>query len=113
MARIDKVDFGEIVIGGKSYYSDVSIDARGVVEHRPKTHRVRAGDIVPLLKGKPQCIVIGNGMEGAAEIGMEIEQMLEEQGIELFVEKTPKAAHIFNGLLADKKKVAGLFHLTS
>ena len=113
MVRIDKADFGEIVIDGKSFFSDVSITAKGVVEHVPKKHIVSASDIAPLFDGSPECIVIGTGMEGSTEIEPEVEDIIENEGMELFVDKTQKAVQIFNALIADKKKVAGLFHMTA
>jgi hypothetical protein len=112
MARIDSVDFGEIVVAGKSYYSDVSIDSKGRVEHRTKSHVVGADDIMPVLKDV-DCIVIGTGMEGSVEVEDEVPEILENKGIKLFVEETRNAVDVFNGLIADKKRVAGIFHVTS
>lgn len=113
MIHIDKADFGEIVIDGKSYYSDVFISAKGAVEYKTKSHVIGASDVVVLLKDCPDCIVIGAGMEGSVGIEPEVEQILEDKGIKLFADKTPNAAEIFNGLVADGKKVAGIFHLTA
>jgi hypothetical protein len=113
MAKITKVDFGEIVIGSKSFYSDVTIDAMGHVEHKAKSRIVDASGIAPLMKGGPECIVIGTGMDGSVGIEPEVEQILEDKGIKLFCDRTPNAADIFNGLAADGRKVAGIFHLTA
>ena len=113
MARIDKIEFGEIVIDGKSVYSDVSIGVNGEVILRPKAHIIGASDIAPLLKDNPECIVIGTGMDGSVEIEAEVEDILENKGIKLFTDETPDAADIFNGLMADGKKVAGIFHMTA
>ncbi len=113
MVVIDKVDFGEIVIGGRSFYSDVSISAGGDVEHLPKSHAIGASNIVPLLKDELDCFVIGTGMEGSVAIGEEVGEILENKGIKFFMDKTANAADIFNGLAASGKKVAGIFHLTS
>jgi len=113
MVRIDKVDFGEIIINGKSFYSDVSISAKGEVEHLAKSRIVEASDIMPLLKGNPECIVIGAGMDGSASIRAEVKQILENKGIRLFRERTRNAVDVFNGLVADGKKVAGIFHVTA
>jgi len=113
MVRIDKVDFGEIIINGKSFYSDVSITANGRVEHLTKSRTTEASDIMPLLKGNPECIVIGTGMDGALKIRSEVKQILEDKGVKLFRERTRNAVDVFNGLIADKKKVAGIFHVTA
>ncbi|MBM3303780.1 MAG: hypothetical protein FJY76_01685 [Candidatus Aenigmarchaeota archaeon] len=112
MVKIDKVDFGEIVVGGRSFYSDVSISAKGGVEHLVKSHIIEASNIVPLLAGNPACVVIGTGMEGAVKVRPEVRQILENKGIRLFIERTRNAVDVFNGLVADRKKVAGLFHVT-
>lgn len=113
MAKINRVDFGEIVISGKSYFSDVSIDAKGRVEHLEKSHIFSISDVLPLLEGRPECIVIGTGMVGVVRFERNVAELLEQKGVALFAEKTPKAVMIFNGMAADRKKVAGIFHLTS
>lgn len=113
MVKIDKIDFGEIIIDGRSFYSDVSISAGGDVEHLPKSHSIGAGDIAPLLKGKPDCFVIGTGMEGSVGIAEEVGEILENKGIKFFIDKTPNAADIFNGLVASGKKAAGIFLMTA
>ncbi len=113
MVKIDKIDFGEIIIDGRSFYSDVSITAGGNVEHLPKSHAIGASDIAPLMNEQMDCLVIGTGMEGSADIAEEVGEILENKGIKFFIDKTPNAADIFNGLSASGKKVAGIFHLTS
>jgi len=112
MVKIDKVIFGEIAIGGKTYYSDVSIDANGRVELLAKTHVVDMNVVAPLLKGRLDCLVVGTGMEGSVGVAPEVEEILENKGIKLFSDNTQDAVDIFNGMVADRKKVAGIFHVT-
>jgi hypothetical protein len=52
-------------------------------------------------------------MEGSVEVEDEVPEILENKGIKLFVEETRNAVDVFNGLIADKKRVAGIFHVTS
>lgn len=111
--EIENLEFGEVTIGGKTYYSDIYINVFGKVEHITKKHRWGLDEIKPLLEGNPSCIVIGKGMEGAVSLETRMIGILKEKKISLFVDSTRNAVDIYNGLVADKKKVAGIFHLTS
>jgi hypothetical protein len=113
MARIGKAEFGEIVVGGKSYFSDVTISARGVVVQVKKSHSIHSSDVDELLKDKPQCIVIGAGFQDTIALERGLRERLEKKKVMFFVDNTLNAAWIFNGLAADRKKVAGIFHTTS
>jgi hypothetical protein len=112
MPKIDKVEFGEIVVSGKSYYSDVTIRSNGSVEHMRKKHRLGVDEVLPAIKDA-DCLVIGTGMKGSVSVAEEVSEILEDKKIRLFVDETPNAVDIFNGLLADRKRVAGIFHVTS
>lgn len=112
MFKIDSVKFGEIRIEGKDYYSDMFVFWDGKVEFREKGHQITLNDIRFLVKRKPYAIVIGKGMQGAVSVLPEVRQALEDKKIKLFSDLTPNAVEIFNGLIAQGKKVVGIFHVT-
>lgn len=114
---IDSIEFGKIVIDGKSYSYDVVIDAEGRVLKRSDVsqtyygshHVICTEEIKQLLKTKPQVIVIGTGQYGACRLEQNVEKICKVENVKLIVEPTPKAIKTFNQL---KEKKAALFHLT-
>jgi hypothetical protein len=115
MVKIDSTSFGELLIDGKTYYSDMTVWWDGRVEYRGKSHQLDMSEFVKLLQRKPEAIVIGTGQSpprGGLKILPEVLQMAEDRGIEIFSDLSPKAIQIFNGLLANKKKVVAVIHTT-
>ncbi len=89
MNKVDSYHFGEIVINGKKYSSDVVIfpDKVGDNWWRKTGHQLCVEDIA------------------------EVEQATQAQGIKLIVETTTKACNTYNQLSHSQKVVATL-HLT-
>jgi len=112
IARIDSIKFGEITINKKTYYSDVLIDVDGKVELMQKKHMVDIDDFIILSKKKPEFIVIGTGLQDMVRVSDKVIQIAEDSKIKLYVDPSPKAADVFNGLLAQGKKTAALIHTT-
>jgi len=112
MVRITAVRFGEVEIDGKTYFSDMIVWWNGKVEFHEKSHVFGMSDFLRLAEKKPEIIVIGTGTEGICKIDEEVEQAAEDKGIEIFSEISPKAAKMFNGFVADKKKAVAVIHST-
>jgi len=112
MVKIDELKFGEIMIDGKTYYSDMIIWWDGQVAFAVKSHVFGMNGLAKILKKKPEVIVIGTGQQGVAKILPEVRQACEQKGIKLYTDPTPKAVDFFNGLIAQGKKAAGFFHVT-
>lgn len=112
MPRIESVEFGEILIGGKTYYSDVVVWKEGKPGLLPKTHLVDLNLLRQLLKKKPDCVVIGVGLRGTVKILPEVRELLEGRRTALFLDRTENALQIYNGLLCLGRNPAGIMHVT-
>ena len=115
MVRIDATSFGELVVNGKTYYSDMIVWWDGKVEYREKSHQLDMSEFVKLLRKRPEAVVVGKGQsapKGTLKILPEVLQAAEDQGVEIFAETSSKAIEMFNAFVADKKKVIAVIHVT-
>jgi hypothetical protein len=70
MAKIDKFNFGSIVIGSKKLRRDVLIFSDGTIKHRKGgfgmfgSHNIRKEEIEELVHGEPEVIIVGTRTEG-------------------------------------------------
>jgi hypothetical protein len=112
MVKITNVKFGEIEIDKKIYYSDMIIWWDGKVEFRMKSHVLDISDFVKLLEHDPEIVVVGTGMNGICKVNEEVEELAERKGVRIYKEITPKAAEMFNGFVADRKRVVAVLHAT-
>ena len=113
MNIIDSYQFGEIVINGKKYTSDVIIFPDRVRDNwwRKTGHQLRLGDIAEVLTESPEVLVVGTGASGLVEVLPETRQAAQAQGIKLITEPTDKACRTYNQLSQSQRAVAAL-HLT-
>jgi len=113
MNTIDSYQFGEIVINGKNYSSDVIIFPDKVINNwwRKTGHELCLEDIAEVLKENPEVLVVGTGVSGLMKVLPEVKQIAQAQGIKLIVETTDKACNTYNQLSHSQKLVAAL-HLT-
>ncbi|MCM8778367.1 MAG: MTH938/NDUFAF3 family protein [Candidatus Omnitrophica bacterium] len=113
MPRIERYRFGEIIIDGKTYRTDVivypgKIDASW---WRKKGHSLCLEDIKETLEEKPEVIIIGIGASGLMEVLEEVKKKTKDLGIELIIQPTDKACQEYNKISL-KKKTAACLHLT-
>jgi len=110
---IDSYKFGQIVVDGQIYSSDVIVfpDSIDSSWWRKSGHRLCLEDIKEILEEKPEAVVIGTGAYGLMRVDKEVKYYAQARGIELVVDKTKKAVQKFNELAAQKKTI-GAFHLT-
>ncbi len=113
MVKITNVKFGEVEIDGKTYFSDMIVWWDGRRELVMKSHEFGMSDFLMLAEKKPEIIVIGTGIDGICRIYEEVLQAADDKKIEIYHEISPKAAKMFNGFLADKKRVVAVIHSTS
>jgi len=113
MNVIDSYQFGEIVVNGKKYTSDVIIFPDSVKDNwwRKTGHQLCLDDIAEVLTENPEVLVVGTGASDLMKVLPEVRQVVEAQGIELIVEATDKACHTYNQLCHSRRAVAAL-HLT-
>ncbi|MFC1965294.1 Mth938-like domain-containing protein [Chloroflexota bacterium] len=113
MNTIDSYHFGQIVINGKSYSSDVIIfpDRIQGTWWRSKSHQLTLADITGVLTENPEVLIVGTGASGQMRVLSEVQQETEARDIELVVQPTSEACDIYNQLSRVQRVVAAL-HLT-
>jgi len=113
MPKIEKYSFGEIVIDGKRYSSDVLIYPNRVDSSwwRKEGHNLVIADIKEVLEEKPEVLIIGTGASGVMRVSAEVTRKAKDSGIELIVQPSEKACQEYNKVSSEKKTIACL-HLT-
>jgi len=117
--KIDYVEFGEIVIGGKKFHQILISDGK-VLERDSKkledifgtTHFIGDWEKEMLLTSNPTTIIIGNGFQGILQIREDLIRQIKEKNIKLIVDYTPKAVTFYNQLIEKGEKVNALIHTT-
>ena len=113
--KINSYSFGRMVIDDIEYTSDLIIYPGKIDTSwwRKKGHLLQMDDLKEILETNPAVLIIGTGNMGVMKVPGKLRKELTALGIELYVERTKKAAEIFNSLTGDKeKKVTAAFHLT-
>ncbi|MDP8215399.1 MAG: Mth938-like domain-containing protein [Candidatus Euphemobacter frigidus] len=110
---IEDYSFGQIVINGKTYTSDVIIFPDRIQSSwwRESGHSLSLKDIEAVLDLKPEVLVIGTGSGGLMEVPSQAADEIRNRGIELIVERTADAVETYNRLCKQRLTV-GAFHLT-
>ena len=110
---IDSYRFGEIVIDGRRYTSDVIIFPHRVRGDwwRREGHQLHPDDLQEALKEPPEVFVVGTGISGMMRVLDETRRLLESQAIQLVAQSTDEACQTYNQLSVSKRVVAAL-HLT-
>ncbi len=113
MNTIDSYRFGEIVINGRKYSSDVIVLPDRVQGSwwRRKGHELNLEDITGVLTESLEVLIIGTGAAGVMKVPPEVRQEVAARGIKLMVEPTSEAVETYNRLCPSQKVVAAL-HLT-
>ncbi len=113
MNTIDSYHFGQIIINGKSYSSDVVIFPDRVRDNwwLKTGHKLCLEDIAGVITENPEVLVVGTGASGLMKVLPEVEQAAQAQGIKLIVEPTEQACNTYNQLSCLQKVVAA-FHIT-
>ena len=112
--HIDSYQFGEIVVDGTSYTSDVIILGKTVISNwwRKQGHSLSAEDLKAVIAAAPSVLVVGCGASGLMEVPEQTQQLLQENGIRLESLDTYKAVQRFNELAQADSNVAAALHLT-
>ena len=118
MPRIDIFQPGKITIGEKSYKHDILILTDGTVKRRDDvflnfvSHNVKQAEIVELLKGYPEVVVVGTGVEGKVRLSFNLERLVTELKADLIALPSPEAVSRFNQSVDEGKRTAALIHIT-
>ena len=110
---IDSYRFGQIVISGKKYSSDVVIFPDRVSDNwwRKSGHELCVEDIAEVMTENPEVLIVGTGDSGLVKVLPEVEQAAQAQGIKLIVANTDKACNTYNQL-SHSQKIVAVLHLT-
>jgi hypothetical protein len=110
---IDSYEFGEIVINGRRYSSDVIVYPDRVKSDwwRKEGHQLCIDDLGDVLERNPDVIVVGTGDPGLMEILPETEEYIKSRKIKLIVQTTKQACRTYNQLSFSQRVIA-LLHLT-
>lgn len=111
---IDAYSFGQIVVSGKQYTSDLIIFSDHVRDGwwRKEGHRLCIEDFKEALEDEPEVLVIGTGHPGLMKVPPDTRESIESMGIEVIIQPTGQAWQTFNKLLREGKKAVAAFHLT-
>jgi len=111
---IESYTFGNIVIDGKRYTSDLIIYPDGKIVDgwwRQSGHLMTVDDIAGLIAAGPEVIVVGTGASGRMEPAPAIDTFLADKGIRLVAAPCSQALKHFNKL-SQSHKTGACFHLT-
>jgi hypothetical protein len=113
MNKIDSYRFGQIVINGRKYTSDVIISPDRVQGDwwRNKGHELSLKDVAGIMNESPEILLVGTGASGLMRVLPEVEREAEARNIQLIVQSTGEACDIYNQLSTTQRVVAAL-HLT-
>jgi len=110
---IESYSFGQMVIDGRTYTSDLIIFPEKINESwwRKSGHNLCLEDLEDVFKEELEVLVIGTGFYGLMNVEEKVKSLAQSKGVTLIIEKTKKAVQDFNEF-ASKKKTIGAFHLT-
>jgi hypothetical protein len=110
---IDSYHFGQIVIDGQKYTSDVIIFPDRVQGDwwRDESHELALKDTTGIMNENPEILLVGTGASGLMRVLPEVEHETKARNIQLIVQPTSEACEIYNQLSPTQKVVAAL-HLT-
>jgi hypothetical protein len=110
---IDGYKFGEIIIDGKKYTSDIIIfpDRVNSSWWRKDGHKLQTDDIQEILDAKPETLIVGTGKFGMMKLMQNMCELMKSLKIEIVALKTEEACKEYN-LLKDLRRVVAALHLT-
>jgi hypothetical protein len=111
--KIDSYHFGQIVINGQKYTSDVIIFPDRVQGDwwRDASHKLTLKDVAVIMNENPEILLVGTGALGLMRVLPDVARETEAHNIELIVQPTSEACETYNQLSKTQRVVAAL-HLT-
>jgi len=111
---IESYKFGQIIINGKKYNSDLIIFKDNIYDSwwRKEGHNLCIDDIKEIINKKPDILIVGTGYFGLMKVPKELIENIKSSGIkQVIVKKTGNACTEYNKLYK-KTNIAAAFHLT-
>ena len=111
--EIQELRFGRIVIDDVVYNRDVIIFPDRVLSNwrRRDGHKLALEDLVEVLEGNPETIILGRGAFGRMKVSDDIRELITERGIELVVFRTEGASKTYNEM-RERRRVIAALHLS-
>jgi hypothetical protein len=111
---IDSYRFGQIVVDGQVYESDVLIYPDRVDSNwwRETGHKLSVTDLADVMADPPEVLVVGTGRYGRMSVLPETEHLLAEQDVQLVAQSTRTACETYNRMAAQGKHVVAALHLS-
>jgi hypothetical protein len=109
--RVDSYFFGEIVVNGEKFTSDIIIFKDKIKSWwRKEGHRVQLEDLEEIIKEKPEILIIGLGAYSVMKVDESVREFLKEKGIKLIEKSSKEACKLYNEM--EDKNVVLAIHLT-
>ena len=118
MEKIESLNFGSIVVGGKKYRRDLILLPDGTVKQRKGgfwifgSHDIKKEEVDELLRAGAEEIVIGIGTDAKAKVSDDAKAHVEQAQRQLHILPSREAFPEFNRLSDLGNKVAALIHIT-
>ncbi len=111
--EIQALRFGRIVIDDVVYNRDVIIFPDRVLSNwrRRDGHNLALEDLVEVLEGNPETIILGRGVFGRMKVSEDIRALITERGIELVVLRTEGASKAYTEM-RERRRVIAALHLS-
>jgi hypothetical protein len=111
--EIQEFRFGRIIIDNVVYNRDVIIFPDRVRSdwRRRDGHNLTLEDLIEVLDGNPEAIIIGRGVFGRMNVSDDIRELITERGIELVVLRTEGARKVYNEM-RERRRVVAALHLS-
>ena len=112
---IERYTFGNIIINGHSYTSDLIIFPHRISSSwwRKDVHNCSLQDLQEAIDLKPNAIVIGTGARDTMKVDPEVVRFFGHNNMILIEKPTDAAVNIFNKFNIDSIRVVAAMHLTS
>ena len=112
---IENYSFGQILINGKKYNSDLIIFKDYIYDSwwRKEGHNLCIDDIKEIIDEKPDTLIIGTGYYGLMKVPEELIEHIKSFGIkQVIVKKTGDACNEYNKHFKKNNNLIAAFHLT-
>jgi hypothetical protein len=110
---IEAYKFGEIVISGKTYQTDVIVYDDHVDSQwwRKQGHNLEPDDISQVIEARPDTVIFGTGQPGLMKVSDTTIGEMKKLQIEAIIMPTEQACREYNRIVRERKVIACL-HLT-
>ena len=106
MVKINSTKFGEVMIDGKTHYSDVIVFFDGTIEYREKDWVIEEDEFKKIIQRNVNIIIVGTGQQGTMSVSDKVRELANYMKIKIVEMKTPYAIELFNAYASQHRTVA-------